>query len=68
MTHPFCKLGFSDSGEDSHAGNVRSGWSGWRGAASAMCGKCGIENVFSGTVKRCGVSKPYRQGETRQPG
>ncbi|CAH2928669.1 MAG: hypothetical protein CPSOU_5413 [uncultured Paraburkholderia sp.] len=31
-----CKLGFGDSGEDSHAENVGSGWSGWREAASGM--------------------------------
>ncbi|WP_181196581.1 hypothetical protein [Paraburkholderia sp. BL25I1N1] len=46
MAHPFCKLGFGDSGEDSHAGNVGSGWSGWRDSASAMCGKCGIGKAF----------------------
>ncbi|MFM0628123.1 hypothetical protein [Paraburkholderia xenovorans] len=46
MAHPFCKLGFGDSGKDSHAGNVKSGWSGWRGAASAMCGEYGIGKAF----------------------
>ncbi|WP_181916949.1 hypothetical protein [Paraburkholderia sp. BL27I4N3] len=55
MAHPFCKLGFGDSGEDSHAGNVGSGWSGWRDSASAMCGKCGIGKRSCGAVKRGGI-------------